>query len=105
MLSKYKNQFHKAGGRIYDSKKEARYSEQLELRKMAGEISEIHPQYCLRLDLNGKHICKYYVDFMVVLSNGNIEYHEVKGFETDVWRIKWKMALAIYGEEKFVLIK
>jgi hypothetical protein len=40
-----------------------------------------------------------------VLKDGSIEYHEVKGFETDVWKLKWKMALAIYGAEKFVLIK
>lgn len=103
--SKYGNKFEKAGGRLYDSKKEARYSEQLELRKLAGEIAEIHPQYCLMLDVNGKHVCKYYVDFMVILKDGTIEYHEVKGFETDVWRIKWKLAKAIYGEERFVLIK
>lgn len=103
--SKYKNKFQKYGSKIYDSKKEARYAEQLHLRKLAGEILEIHPQYCLRLDIDGKHICKYYVDFMVILKDGSEQYHEVKGFETDVWRIKWKMALAIYGEEKFVLIK
>lgn len=103
--SKYGNKFEKTGGRIYDSKMEARYSEQLQLRKLAGEISEIHPQHCLRLDVNGEHICKYYIDFMVVLNDGTIEYHEVKGFETDVWRIKWKLAKSIYGKEKFVLIK
>ncbi len=104
-VSKYKNKFQKSGSRIYDSKKEARYSEQLELRRLAGEIKEIHPQYCLRLDIGDNHICKYYVDFMVILKNGNTEYHEVKGFETDVWRIKWRMAMAIFGKEKFVLIK
>jgi hypothetical protein len=103
--SKYGNKFEKRGGTIYDSKMEARYSEQLELRRLAGEIKEIHPQHCLRLDIDGNHICKYYVDFRVVLADGSEQFHEVKGFETDVWRIKWKMALAIYGKEKFVLIK
>lgn len=104
-ISKYKNVQTDYGGRIYDSKKEANYASQLEWRKKAKEIKEIHPQYCLNLAVNGTHICKYYVDFMVVLSDGSIEYHEVKGMETDVWRIKWKMACAIYGKEKFILIK
>lgn len=103
--SKFGNKFEKAGGKIYDSKKEARYSEQLELRKMAGEIKEIHPQYCLRLDINGIHVCKYYVDFRIILSNGKEQFHEVKGYSTPEWRIKYKMAMAIYGKEKFVLIK
>jgi hypothetical protein len=103
--SKYKNKFEQRGSRIYDSKKEARYSEQLELRKLAGEIKEIHPQYCLRLDVNGEHICKYYMDFMIILADDSKEYHEVKGFETDVWRLKWKLAQATIKDGKFVLIK
>lgn len=103
--SKFGNKFEKAGGKIYDSKKEARYSEQLELRRLAGEIKEIHPQYCLRLDVNGEHICKYYVDFKIILKNGKEQFIEIKGYATDTWRIKWKLAMAIYGKEKFVLIK
>lgn len=103
--SKYKNKSAESGGKIYDSKMEARYAEKLEWRKKAGEIKEIIPQFCLRLDLNGKHICKYYVDFKVVYPDGKEEFHEVKGFETDVWKLKWKMALAIYGEDRFILIK
>ena len=103
--SKYKNQLQKFGDRIYDSKKEAKYAQELELRKVAGEIADIIPQYCLRLDVAGIHICKYYIDFKLVLPNGDIEYHEVKGFETDVWRIKYKLAKALYGADKFILIK
>lgn len=102
--SKFGNKFEKTGGTIYDSKKEARYSEQLQLRKLAGEIKEWSGQHCLRLDVNGEHICKYYVDFRIVLANGKEEFHEVKGFATDTWRIKWKLAMAIYGKEKFILI-
>ena len=103
--SKYKNKVAETGGKIYDSKMEARYAEQLEWRKKAGEIKEIIPQFCLRLDVDGHHICKYYVDFKVVYPDGRVEFHEVKGFSTDVFRLKWKLACAIYGEENFVLIK
>ena len=102
--SKYSNKFEKVGSTIFDSKKEARYSEQLALRKLAGEIKQIDNQYCLKINVGGQHICNYYVDFRVILTNGKEEYHEVKGFSTDVWKLKWKLAMAIYGKEKFVLI-
>lgn len=89
----------------YDSQKEANYAAQLEWRKQAGEIVEIDKQHKLSIDIEGMHICNYYVDFKVELSNGMIEYHEVKGFETPEWKLKWKLAQAVYGKEKFVLIK
>jgi len=93
------------GGLKYDSKKEAGYAQELELRKKAGEITEIVPQFKISLDVNNYHISNYYVDFMVVLSDGSRELHEVKGFATMYWKMKWKLTEALYGEEyKLVLI-
>jgi len=91
-------------GRNYHSKLEASYAMELDWRKKAGEIKDIIPQFKLSLDVNGIHICNYFMDFKVVLSDGTIEMHEVKGFETDLWRYKWRLAKALYPE-KFVLIK
>lgn len=93
-------------GRLYMSKGEAGYAAELELRKKAGEIKEIIPQFRIKLDVNGYHICNYIVDFKVTMADDTIEMHEWKGFETDLWRVKWKLAKAIYSKEyKFVLIK
>jgi hypothetical protein len=103
--SKYGSQKMSFDGRTYDSKKECEYAQQLEWRRRAGEITEVIPQYKLELNMGGVHIANYYVDFKVVFPDGREEMHEVKGFETDVWRIKWRMALAIYGKDKFKLIK
>lgn len=103
--SKFGNKFEKAGGFIYDSKKEARYSETLEKRRLAGEIKEWTRQHCLKLSINGIHIANYYIDFRVILKSGKEEFHEVKGFSQELWKLKYKMAMAIYGKEKFVLIK
>ena len=89
----------------YDSQKEANYAAQLDWRKKAGEIAEIKKQHKLSIDIDGVHICNYYVDFMVTYPDGRIEYHEVKGFATAEWMLKWKLAQVIYGKEKFVLIK
>ena len=85
--SKFGNKFEKTGGTIYHSKKEARYAEQLQLKKLAGEIKEWKGQHCLRLDVDGQHICNYFVDFLVTYKDGTEEYHEVKGFETDTWSL------------------
>ena len=107
--NKYKAEKQTFGGRSYHSKKEADYAANLEWKKKAGEIKEIIPQYKLDIRVNGKHITNYFIDFKVVLSDDTIELIEVKGFETDVWRLKWKLTEALLDEiepgAKLVLIK
>jgi hypothetical protein len=107
--NKYKAEKQTFDGRSYHSKKEADYAAQLEWRKKAGEITEIIPQYKLDLRVNGIHICNYFIDFKIVLSDGSVELIEVKGFETDVWRLKWKLTEAVLDEiepgAKLVLVK
>lgn len=93
-------------GRIYMSKGEAGYAQELELRRKAGEILEITPQFRLSLDVNNYHICNYIVDFKCIMADGTIELHEYKGFVTDLWQMKWKLTEAVYGKQyKLVLIK
>lgn len=104
-MSKYRNNKQTYGGRTYDSIKEAEYAKNLDWRKKAGEITEIIPQFKIPINVNGVHICNYFIDFKITCSDGHEEYHEVKGFETDVWRMKWRLAKALYSDYKFVLIK
>lgn len=104
--SKYGAQKKEYNGIYYHSKKEAGYAQELDLLKKAGEIQEWSGQVRLSLDVNGYHICNYVVDFMVINKDGEKELHEVKGFETDTWRLKWKLAEAIYGKQyRLVVIK
>jgi len=88
---------------------EANYATELDWRIKAGEVKEWIPQYKLSLDVNGEHICNYYMDFKVIMSDGSVELHEVKGFETDLWRMKWRLTKALLDEiepgAKLVLIK
>lgn len=93
------------GGRNYHSALEASYAKDLDWMKKAGEIKEIVPQFKLSLDINGTHIANYFMDFKVVLPDGRIEMHEVKGYETNEWRMKWRIAIALFPEYNFVLIK
>lgn len=85
-------------GRTYHSKKEAQYAAELEWRLKAGEIAEYIPQHPLRMYVNGKKICNYFIDFKVIYPDGSIELVECKGFETDVWRLKWKLTEALLDE-------
>ena len=101
--SKYGSTKVKYGGRTYDSKLEATYAQNFEWQKKAGEIKEIIPQYKLELRVCGVLICNYFVDFKIVYADDTVKYVEIKGFETALWKIKWKMAQAIYGKENFVL--
>lgn len=96
-------------GLIYDSGKEAQYAQELELLKKAGEIKGYTRQVRFSLDWGGdkrKHICNYIADFVVEKPNGTREIREVKGFATEVFRLKWKMVEAQYGDEyDLILIK
>ena len=103
--NKYNAKTSTYNGRHYDSKLEAGYAMELDWMLKAGIIKEWQAQFKLDLRVNSVHIANYYVDFAVGYPDGRIEFHEVKGYETPVWKIKWKMAMAIYGKEKFVLIK
>lgn len=97
-------------GYAYHSKAEAEYAKQLDWRVKAGEIKTWTRQHKINLISHGQHICKYYIDFRVELASGQIEYHEVKGFQTELWRLKWKLTQAQLhtiedGSVKLVLIK
>jgi hypothetical protein len=93
--SKYRNVSKTYSGRTYDSIREATHAQELDWRIKAKEIKEVIPQYKISLDVNGYHICNYYVDFKCIMMDGSVQFHEVKGFETDVWRLKWKLTEAL----------
>ena len=98
---KYGNHSQMYNGRRYDSIKEANYAEELDWRLKAKEIKEWTPQFKVELKVNGKLICRYYPDFRVVLPDGEVEFHEVKGgqaTQTDVWKMKWKLFEALMPE-------
>ncbi|SRR5258708_3157057 len=93
----------------YDSKKESAYAQELELRKRMGEIKDFEGQVKIELfGENGTRVCNYFIDFVVTHNDGTLEYIEVKGFETPVWRLKWKLFEDKYGHDstkRLTLIK
>ncbi len=95
----------KYNGRLYHSKLEAEYAKKLDWRLKAKDIKAVVPQYKISIDVKGSHITNYLMDFKVVTLDDSIEMHEVKGRETMLWRLKWRLAKVLYPQWKFVLIK
>lgn len=84
--------------RGYDSKKEARRGAELELLQRAGHIKNLKRQLKIELvpkfEKDGKkyRAINYVADFYYQ-ENGREIIEEVKGFETDVWKLKKKLIL------------
>lgn len=94
--NKYGATKHEYNGRWYHSKMEAAYAMDLDLRLKAHDIASWIPQVKISLDVNGKHVCTYIVDFELTYPDGSIELVEVKGFATETYRLKRKLLEATY---------
>lgn len=99
----------KVGKTTYDSKKEARYCEQLKLRQMAGEIKNLAMQPKFEFIVNGEpmryvntkrkgKIITYIADACYE-ENGEFVVVDVKGVETQVFKMKRAMMRHINGLE------
>lgn len=83
------------------NKTEAAYAAHLNIRLMAGEVAWYKFEGVkLRLADN----TFYSPDFAVMLANGQMEMHEVKGFWQDDAKVKIKVAADIYPF-RFIAIK
>lgn len=93
---KYHNKKTDIEGIIFDSKAEARRYQELSLLEKAGVIKRLRlqPEYELipSFKKNGRTFRKtvYRADFEYV-ENGRIVVEDVKGFKTDVYKIKKKL--------------
>ncbi len=96
--SKYNNKTKLYNGRTYDSIREANHAEELDWRINAKEVKEVIPQYKIDLRVNGRHITNYYVDFKVIMIDGSIQFHEVKGMVLPLWQMKWTLLEALKEE-------
>lgn len=84
------------------NKTEQRYSEHLEARKLAGEILDWKfpaPKFPLA------KLTTYNPDFQVMLPNGEIEFHEVKGFMEDDAAVKCKVFAETWWMYRLVIVK
>lgn len=81
---KYGNHITRVDGIRFDSKREARYYQNLQLRIAAGEVEYFLRQVPIHLPGGTKLV----VDFQEFHADGSVHYVDVKGRETPVFRLK-----------------
>lgn len=92
MKHKYKAQPIKVDNVRYDSKKEAKYAGQLKILQKAGKIDFFLRQ--IPFDLPGG--IKYRIDFVEFHSDGSVHFVDIKGFMTQIAKIKIKQVESLY---------
>jgi len=83
------------------NKLEAAYGEHLERRRAAGEIAEWRYESTKLRLADGAW---YTPDFRVVLPNGEVEFHETKGFMREAARVRLRVAAEMHPF-RFLLVK
>lgn len=103
--NKYNAKSCQYDGSIYHSRAEASYAQELDLRIKAKDIKSWKKQEKIDIRVNDIHVCNYYIDFVITHNDDTLEYVEVKGFSTAIWRLKWKLAMACYPDRKYTLVR
>lgn len=101
--TKYGNTPVEVDGRRFASKAEARRGAELALLQRAGEISGLVFQPRYPVEVNGHLVCVYVGDFGYRTKAGAHVVEDVKGAETDVFRLKRKLVKAALGVEILVV--
>lgn len=104
-MSKYGAIKTEIDGITFASRKEATRYVELKYMERAGLIKELQLQRVFTLigeqrDANGKILerpVKYIADFVYKDRNGKTVVEDTKGMRTDVYKIKRKLMLSIYG--------
>lgn len=101
--NKYHNKKTEVNGVLFDSKKEANRYQELLFLYSQGKISHLELQPRFPFIINEKKICTYVADFIYLDKDKNCYIVEdVKGFKTDVYKIKSKLFKAIYSDYTFI---
>ena len=104
-MTKYKAQKTEVDGITFASKHEAHRFVELKYMERAHLISDLQIQRAFTLigtqrDKDGKVIerpVKYVADFVYKNQKGETVVEDAKGMKTDVYKIKRKLMLSIYG--------
>lgn len=109
-MNKYRNKKVIVDGKEFDSKKEGNRYKELRLLERVGEISnlELQPRFLLqdKFKKNGKTYRKieYVADFKYI-ENGKKIVEDVKGIQTDVFKLKHKIFEKVYPDLELRIIK
>lgn len=109
-MSKYRNKKAQIDMYVFDSVRESQRYKELKLLERAGEISnlELQPRFLLQdsFKKNGRTFRKieYVADFKYI-ENGKTIVEDVKGMQTDVFKLKHKIFEKVYPDLELKIIK
>lgn len=86
-------------GHVYASGLEARYAQELSLRKKAKDIKGWNRQKQVEVYVHGKLMFKYKLDFEILHNDGTTELVEVKGFANQAFPLRWKLFTTVWNHE------
>ena len=85
----------------FDSKLESRYYSTLKMNQAAGELIFFLRQVPLHLPGKTKYVC----DFVEFWKNGDVIFTDVKGMETEVFKLKKRQVEELYPIEIQIVTK
>ena len=94
---KYGNDKTEHNGLQFDSKKEFRDWQALELQRVAGGIRGLIRQ--VSLPLPGAKVRRIRIDFLVIENDGTHRWYDSKGYQTAGWAVKRDLVRDAYGIE------
>ncbi len=97
--NKFHNKIVEIDGIKFRSKLEGNRYLQLKLMKASGFVQDFKMQVEYRLEHNGILITRYRADFVVTYADGAVVVEDTKGVETEAFRIKKNLMLALLGIE------
>ena len=109
-MNKYRNKKAQIDIYVFDSVRESQRYKELKLLERAGEISnlELQPRFLLQdsFKKNGRTFRKieYVADFKYI-ENGKTIVEDVKGIQTDVFKLKHKIFEKVYPDLELKIIK
>lgn len=101
--SKYNAKKTEVDGIKFDSKAEADFYGYLKYLKKSKMISSVERQKRIVIlpsyEIEGRKVraVHYIADFVITYIDGEVEYVDVKGYETDIFKLKKKMFESMYG--------
>jgi hypothetical protein len=82
----------------------AYYSYHLKPQLDDGRISDLEFQPRIKCEVGGTLVCTYIADFRYQDLNNETIVIEVKGYETDIYKLKMKLVRALHPQLKILVI-
>lgn len=96
-FSKYFSRITVIDGIKFHSRREAQRYAELKLHVKAGNLVSFERQVPFVCAVNDVKVCTYYADFVTYSKDGQRTVEDVKGFRTDIYKLKKKLVEALYG--------